>query len=114
MFLVKVMSRHICGSHYWKEKFISGLPTLFAEKVRQIIRNIHNGRIPYESLTYRELITFVNNEGLALCTDLKLKSQMKKEKPDNRKELGKFCSYYGYDTTIAPSKRKNKHSNIKG
>ena len=47
MFLAKVMSRDDCGSHYWKEKFISGLPTLFAEKVRQIIRNIHNGRIPY-------------------------------------------------------------------
>ena len=113
MFLVKVMSRPDCGNHYWKEKFISGLPTLFVEKVRQRIRNIHNGRIPYESLTYGELITFVNNEGLALCTDLKLKSQMKKEKQDNRKELGKFCSYYGYDTLVAPSKRKNKQNKIK-
>ena len=80
MFLVKFMSRPNCGSHYWKEKFISGLPTLFAEKVRQRIRNIHNGRIPYESLTYEELITFINNEGLTLWIDLKLKSQMKKEK----------------------------------
>ena len=79
MFLVKVMSIPDCGSHYWKEKFIFGLPTLFAEKVRQIIRNIHNGGIPYESLTYGELITFVNNEGLALCTDLKLNNQMKKK-----------------------------------
>ena len=113
MFLVKVMTRHDCGSHYWKEKFISGLPTLFAEKVRQRIRNIHNGRIPYESLTYGELITFVNNEGLALCTDLTLKSQMKKEKQVSKKELGKFCSYYGYDTIIAPSKRKNKQKKIK-
>ena len=59
----------------------------------------------------QELITFVNNEGLALCTDLKLKSQMKKEKQDSKKELGKFCSYYGYDTIVAHSKRKNK---IKG
>ena len=31
--LVKVMSRPNCESHYWKEKFIYGLPTLFAEKV---------------------------------------------------------------------------------
>ena len=64
------------------------------------------GRIPYESLTYGELITFINNEGLALCTNLKLKSQMKKEKQDCRKQLGKFCSYYRYDTIIAFSKRK--------
>ena len=58
MFLVKVMSRHDCGRHYWKGKFISGFPTLFVKKVKQRIRNIHNGRISYESLTYRELITF--------------------------------------------------------
>ena len=62
----------------------------------------------------QELITFVNNEGLALCTDLKLKSQMKKKKQDSKKELGKFCSYYGYDTMVAPSKRKNKQNKIKG
>ena len=39
---------------------------------------------------------------------------MKKEKQDSKKELGKFCSYYGYDTIIAHSERKNKQSNIKG
>ena len=38
---------------------------------------------------------------------------MKKEKQDNRKELGKFCSYYGYDTLVAPSKRKNTQNKIK-
>ena len=62
------------------------------------------GRIPYESLIHGELITFIINDSLALCIDLKLKSQLKKEKQDSKKELGKFCSYYGYDTT--PSKRK--------
>ena len=41
-------------------------------------------------------------------------SNEKKEKQDNKKELGKFCSYYGYDTIITPSKIKNKQSNIKG
>ena len=50
MFLVKVMSRPDCENRYWTEKFISGLPTLFAEEVRLKIRNIHNGRIPYESM----------------------------------------------------------------
>ena len=106
MVLVKVMSRLDCRRHYWKEKYIYSLPTLFVEKVRQRIRNIHNGRIPYESLTYGKLIIFINNEGWTLCTDLKLNSQMKKEKQNSKKELGKFCSYYGYDTIITPSKRK--------
>ena len=40
--LVKVMLRPNCESHYWKEKFIFGSPALFAEKVRQKIRNIYN------------------------------------------------------------------------
>ena len=115
MFLVKVMSRHDCGSHYWKEKFVSGLLKKKKKKVRQKIRNIHNGRILYESLTYGELVTFINNDDLALCTNFKLKSQMKKEKQDSKKKkIGKFCSYYGYDTIVAPSKRKNNENNIKG
>ena len=40
------------------------------------------------------------------------KSNEKKEKQNSKKELGKFCSYYGYDTT--PSKRKNKQNNVNG
>ena len=39
---------------------------------------------------------------------------MNKEKQDSKKELGKFCSYYGYNTIVAHSKRKNKQNNIKG
>ena len=95
MFLVKIMTRSDCSSHYWNENFVAGLPTLFAEKVRQRIRNLYNGRIPYESL--------------AICIDLKLKGQMKKQNKDSRKELGKFCSYYGYDMLVALSK-KNKYN----
>ena len=41
---------------------------IWLDEVRQRIRNIHNGRIPYESLTYGELITLINNEGVTLCT----------------------------------------------
>ena len=41
-------------------------------------------------------------------------SNEKKEKQDSKKELGNFFSYYGYDTILAPSKRKNKQNNIKG
>ena len=31
---------------------------------------------------------------------------MKKEKQDSKKELGKLCSYYRYDTIITPFKKK--------
>ena len=82
--------------------------------VRQRIRNDYNGKIPYESITYEELITFINNEDLALYTDLKLKSEMKKEKQNSKKEFENFCSYYGYNTIATPLKRKSKKNNIKG
>ena len=110
IFLVKVMTRSYCRNHYWNKNLILGLPTLFIENIRKRIRYLHNGRIPYKSLIYEELIIFINNEGLALCTDLKLKSQMKKERQDSKKELGNFCSYYGYDTLVALSKIKNKNN----
>ena len=42
------------------------------------------------------------------------KSNEKKEKQNSKKELGKFCSYYGYDTIVAPSKKKSKQYNING
>ena len=74
------MTRSYCRNHYWNENLILGLPTLFIEKIRKRIRYLHNGRIPYKSLIDGELIIFINNEGLALCTNHKLKSQMKKER----------------------------------
>ena len=37
-----------------------------------------------------------------------------KKKTWQQRELGKFCSYYGHNTIIAPLKRKNKQNNIKG
>ena len=85
MFLVEVMTKYDCRSHYWKENFILGFSILLTKKVKQRIGNLHGERIPYELLTYEELITFINNKELALCIDFKLKSQMKKERQDNKK-----------------------------
>ena len=58
--------------------------SIVKKKVKQRIGNLHGERIPYELLTYEELITFINNKELALCIDFKLKSQMKKERQDNK------------------------------
>ena len=73
MFLTKVFLRSDCNHSYWKERFLAGLPKLFAEKIRQKIRNQYNGEIPYSNSTYGDLRNFINSEGLNLCTDLKLK-----------------------------------------
>lgn len=53
------------------EKFLARLPTLLWEKVRNQIRENYWGTIPYEKLTYDELISFTQKEGLKICQDLK-------------------------------------------
>jgi hypothetical protein len=41
------------------------------------------------SLTYGEIITYINNEALALCThDMKLNNKIRYEKKETRRELG--------------------------
>jgi len=73
------MIRPDCHLDFWKERFISELPPLFADKVRTKIQDHNDGRIPYSSLTYGDLVSTINIVGLELCTDIKLKHQLKKE-----------------------------------
>ena len=79
VFLTKVMLRSDCNQSFWKEKFISGLPRLFSERIRIKIRERFNGQISYDKLTYGEIISIVTAEGIKLCNDFKLKQQMKNE-----------------------------------
>jgi len=39
MYLTKVFLKEECKLPFWKEKFISGLPKLFAEKVKAKIKD---------------------------------------------------------------------------
>ncbi|KAH0773440.1 hypothetical protein KY290_010577 [Solanum tuberosum] len=78
-FLSKVMIRSNCNLDFWKERFISGLPPLFADKVRTKIQYRKNGSIPYSNLTYGDLVSTINVVELDLCTDIKLKHRLKKE-----------------------------------
>ena len=88
VFLTKIYEREDPNNYYWKEKFISGLPKLFAKKVREQIKSI-NGNI--ETMPYGEIINQINLTGLQICNDLKLKSQLKKQNIVSRKELGSWC-----------------------
>ncbi|XP_059281056.1 uncharacterized protein LOC132034705 [Lycium ferocissimum] len=109
MFLEKVMIREeFVVMIYEKERFISGLPSLFAEKVRTKIKDRFNGRIPYENLTYGDIISYINVTGLDLCTDLKLKHFLKKDQQQSRKDLGSFCQDFGFEKISAPSKKSSK------
>ena len=92
VFLAKVMARTDARASFWKKKFLYGLPRAFNEKVQESLREKYNETIPYDELTYGDLISEVKKEGLKLCSQLKLQYQVKKDLKASRKDLGSFCA----------------------
>ncbi|KAG5632037.1 hypothetical protein H5410_003754 [Solanum commersonii] len=85
-----------CNSTHWKSKFIDGLPTLFAERVRKAIRG-DNHSINYDDYTYGKLISACVQEGLSLCNEIKLNQQIKRHRLNERKQLREFCEQFAFD-----------------
>ena len=73
------MIRHDGRAPYWKERFLYGLPRALTEKVHETLRDKHHGTIPYDDLTYGDLISEVKKEGLKLCSKLKFQYKIKKD-----------------------------------
>ncbi|KAH9745864.1 hypothetical protein KPL70_004238 [Citrus sinensis] len=96
-FFTRLFLRDDANHITWKEKFLAGLPTLLGEKVRNFIKALYDNRIPYDELTYGELVSFVNKEGLKICQDLKLQKRLKWELKKSKQELGSFCKQFNYD-----------------
>uniref|UniRef100_A0A7N0VEJ1 Uncharacterized protein n=1 Tax=Kalanchoe fedtschenkoi TaxID=63787 RepID=A0A7N0VEJ1_KALFE len=106
VFLNRVMELSESNSSHWKSKFIDGLPHLFAERVRKILRK-DNITIPYDNYIYGQLIQACVQEGLSLCNEIKLNQQIKSQSLMERNQLGQFCSQFGMD--IPNQKRKGKY-----
>ncbi|XP_012076106.2 uncharacterized protein LOC105637285 [Jatropha curcas] len=109
VFLIAVLAREDSQYDFWKEKFISGLPSLFAERVRNKLKERNNGIIPYHTYTYGELASEIVTEGLALCNEIKIHRQMKKDKLTGKRMLGDFCEQFGYEPLWKSSKKKEKY-----
>ena len=74
-----IMMRDDSNQPFWKEKFINGLPQLFARKIRTILSN-DSGHIDYDSLTYGDIVSIIKKEGLKMCTDMKIANQLRNDK----------------------------------
>ena len=113
------MTKDDANADLWKEKFITGLPTLFAQTVKDQITRKHGGTyIPYSQYTCGAHISECIVEGLSLCNDIKLQAQLKAQNLTGRKEIGEFCDQFGYDLQLPcaskqSSKPKEKHSHHK-
>ncbi|CAL9028495.1 unnamed protein product, partial [Prunus brigantina] len=106
VFISRVMLREDSNQAFWKGKFINGLPNLFAHKIRTVLSN-ELGHIDYDNLTYGNIISTINQEGMKMCIDMKINKQIQSERKSTKYELGNFCEQYGLFT---PPSRKNKHS----
>jgi hypothetical protein len=92
---------------YWKEKFIDGLPSLFAHKVKDELINPTTGSIDYENLTYGDLFSIIKKLGIKMCVDQKMIRQQLKNAKKAKYEMGNFCEQFGLPP-IAPSRRHRK------
>ena len=75
---------------YWEEKFIDGLPSLFAHKVKDELINTDSGLIDYENLTYGDLFSTVKKLGIKMCIDQKMIRQQLKNAKKAKYEMGNF------------------------
>ena len=58
VFISRVMLWKDCYQSYWKEKFIDGLPPIFAHKVKQELMG-KNDSIDYDNLTYGNILSII-------------------------------------------------------
>ncbi|KAG9450354.1 hypothetical protein H6P81_010319 [Aristolochia fimbriata] len=96
----RVMTLPDAANPYWKQRFIEGLPTQFATKVKEGLRQNPNEEINWNSLHYGHLQAACTQQGLALCNDLRLKKQLKRNHI-TAKTLGEFCKQFAFDPVPA-------------
>jgi hypothetical protein len=109
VFLSRVMFRSDSQKPYWKEKFIDGLPSLFAHKVKDELIDANTGLIDYKKLTYGDLFSTVKKLGIKMCIDQKMIRQQLKNAKRAKYEMGNFCEQFGLPP-IAPSRENRKKS----
>ena len=113
VFITNIFQRNDCNQAFWKERFISGLPSFFAERVIGKLKEYSGGQpIPWNTITYGQLFAFIKKEGLAICQEHKDKKRNDKFK--FKITMGSFCDQYGYNQLNPPSRIKRlKHRHNK-
>ncbi|XP_070046305.1 uncharacterized protein [Nicotiana tomentosiformis] len=87
-FMSRVMELPENKFEHWKAKFIDSLPSLFAERVRKILRGSY-GEIPYRDYTYGK--------------------QLKMDKLKEINQLRDFCTQFDLPETSTHRKKKHKY-----
>ena len=96
-FMSMVLTREDCREPYWKEKFVAGLPLVFAERVKENLQ-LEYPDTALKDLTYGRISAMVKNTGVALCNTIKIENRIKRNQQIGIKEfsmLGNFISSKG-------------------
>ncbi|ESQ30876.1 hypothetical protein EUTSA_v10012391mg, partial [Eutrema salsugineum] len=109
IFVTNIFQRNDCNQPFWKERFISGLPSFFAERVINKLKDYSGGQpIPWNTITYGQLFAFVKKQGLAICQEHKDKKRNDKFK--FKTTMGSFlcynCKRPGHKSTECKMKKK--------
>ena len=97
-----VLTREDCREPYWKERFVAGLPLVFAEKIKENLQTEYPD-ITLKDLTYGRISAMVKNTGVALCNTMKIENRIKRNQQLGIRELGDFCAQYEYERITPPS-----------
>ncbi|KAG2663269.1 hypothetical protein I3760_16G019700 [Carya illinoinensis] len=108
VFMSRVMLRDDSQKPYWKEKFIDGLPRLFAIKVKDSFTDI-SGYLNYDNYTYGDIVSIIQKLGISMCNDQRMIAQQMKDRKKAKYEMGNFCEQFGL-SPIAPSVQHRKSS----
>ncbi|KAG2682794.1 hypothetical protein I3760_10G001400 [Carya illinoinensis] len=106
VFTSRVMLRDDSQKPYWKEKFIDGLPHLFALKVKDELTDT-SGFLNYDNFTYGDIFSVIKKLGISMCNNQRMLRQQLKNSKKAKYKMGTFCEQYGLPP-IAPSRRKPK------
>ncbi|KAG7977429.1 hypothetical protein I3843_05G031500, partial [Carya illinoinensis] len=108
VFMSRVMLREDSQKPYWKEKFIDGLPRLFAIKVKDSLTDI-TSYLNYDNYTYGDIVSIIQKLGISMCNDQRMIAQQMKDRKKAKYEMGNFCEQFGLPP-IAPSVQRRKSS----
>ncbi|KAG6659871.1 hypothetical protein CIPAW_03G066400 [Carya illinoinensis] len=112
VFMSRVMLREDSQKPYWKEKFINGLPRLFAIKVKDSLTDI-TGYLNYDDYTYGDIVSIIQKLGISMCNDQRMIAQQMKDRKKAKYEMRNFCEQFGLPP-IAPSVQRRKSSKKSG
>ncbi|KAH1198123.1 hypothetical protein GmHk_18G051751 [Glycine max] len=120
--LSNLKCRTLANFRWYRDTFLTrvytkedtGLPRSLGDKIRDKIRSQSvNGDIPYKSLSYSQLISYVQKVALKICQDDKIQRQLAKEKAQTKRDLGSFYEQFRLPTCPKQKKKQNlrKESN---